>query len=372
MTDSDAHAPLAEAPTQIDVGPIARPAAPRQRDPSRRSASAEWLDARLPQLLALVAAAPALLLPFAWLLVSLAAALAIATARRLADADDRRGPADLLVAPLRAIGAALRLESLISAVVGLLIAVTAAVAMSGAVGALLWLPSNGTLGLGAAVRLSVLADAPRLATAILCYGLLHRQLLAPGIAAVARSRARALDEAVLTLAASLGCLVVLLCLLLGSSSAWPAGSVSGLVQLLPNALEHQVERGEVSLAQSEARAVTDCLGRIHSAWEWQTTRGVVPMPDGSFGIVVRDWAQPGRRGIAALALALQNELLPYVTHLRIETPTRVVAVDRTRLPGSELMTDPQRLAHASDLPLDAADPGEHLHDVVLRCSAASI
>lgn len=371
MSETEPTSQSAEMPTQISIGPIAPPAAPRQRDPSKRSGSADWLEARAPRLIAIAGSAPALLLPFAWLVVCMLAALVLAAARRTRAGDGQKGPADWLVAPLRAVGAALTLESAVSAVVGIVVACCAALAIGAAIGAVLWLPSNGTDGVLAAMRLSVVATAPRLLAALLCYGLLHRQLRAPEAAAQLRARTGAVDESVLTAVAAGGCGVVVLCLLLGSSSPWPASSSASLVGLLPNALEQQVFDGEASLAESEARAVSSCLSDVHSAWNWQVGHAV-QMADGSFRLTVRNFDAPGRRGILAAALSLQNQLLPYVSHVRLETPHMVVRVDRSLLPSGTLVTDPDDMAQAAGLNPGAFGPRPGVHGIVLDCSGAAV
>jgi len=203
---------------EILVGPVARPSAPRQRDPTQVSDSASWLIDGAPRLAAAIAALPALIWPLAWLVASLL--LASFASRR----GQRAGVADAVVSPLRGLGRAVRPSSLIGAVLGLVFALLLGALIGAAWGLVQWLPSEGTDGLLAAVRLAALHYLLPFGSAIACFWLLRRAFEQPGTGEAIRGRARRLGEGRLTVAAGIATVFAVVCLLLSGPSFFPFGS----------------------------------------------------------------------------------------------------------------------------------------------------
>jgi hypothetical protein len=357
--------------TQLVVGPVAAPLAPRQRDASVRSGSATWLEERSPTLLAVALSAPALVLPFGWLLLCLLLAWIAGSVKRSPSADGARGPADLVVPPLRTLGAAANPANLVLALAGVAAAIAGGAAIAAAWGLVTWLPSEGSTGLLAAVRLAVLAYGPRLAVAMLCFLLLRRQLGAGMHGAGVRTRARAISEEALTGMTITGGIVVLASLVLASSSWWPAGSTAGAIGLLPSALETQLRDGQASLVEDEAHAVSDCVAQHDRGWSWRVG-SAARLPDGSFGIAVRTSQKPFRRDVAVLVMALQNQLAPWVSSVRVVTPGLAVRLDRRKLGHGAPVGSVGELVHAANLPAGALGAERDVRAVALRCSAAAV
>ncbi|MBI5105285.1 MAG: hypothetical protein HZB46_09945 [Solirubrobacterales bacterium] len=371
QADPGADAGGAQTTTKLTVGPVAAPAAPRQRDASRRSRSAQWLEQHAATTAAVVLAAPALVLPFGWLVVCLLLALALGTLRRAVEHEGARGPADVVVAPMRTVGSALHPGSLLRAVLAVAGAAIAAIVVSAALGALAWLPSEGTTGAPAAMRMAAIEHGPGLMSALLCFLLLRGGLGHGRSDGVAAARARALTEEGLTACVVAGAVVVLGCVALSSGSWWPAGSTAGAVGLLPGALEHEVEQAQASLVEEEAKAVADCVRDDGGPTGWRVG-SAKQLSDGSYQISVRTSTQTFRRDVAVLGLALHNQLAPWASTVRIVTPDMTVAIDRTRLPAGSPLRSLDELGAAAELPKGAFGAERDAPKRALRCSAVAV
>ena len=272
---------------------------------------------RAPQTAAMALAAGALVLPKLWLVMVLLGAITVLGART---ADVRRGDlrrrrlsvalGHLLLGTGRwalwSVRTPWRVRRLCLRTVGLGIL---AIALSTALGALLWLIEEGPNGVLAAARIAVVDHAGRafafFACAWLLYGFLARPEPANALRDVARSSPAWANVA--------GVAAALIVVLLSAVLPNPSGSVTAVVadlRFLPDAARQWLEVRRADWVLSEVRAVGRCLrARGRGGWRRAAAR---TRDDGSVVVSVysRRRQPSGNRSLGTLMLALQNQLEP--------------------------------------------------------------
>ena len=251
---------------------VATRGGPEASNPSRaagpRSGSAQYLVAHAAQVTAAVLAAGAFVWPTAWLAGAALAGLASLAVRGLRLNDGARGPADVVVVPLRLAGNALRqLGKNIAQIAPLMsaIALTAfwlglAIVIPAAIGGGTWLLMHGADGALAASRVAVLSHGYPLLSFIASYVTLRRLLSEPARIERLRRSADDVPEIALTGALVGGAAWLLLCAaVLTPRPAWPASSLHAIVHALPQPISDPAQDGLAALAEYEAQEVVDCL-----------------------------------------------------------------------------------------------------------------
>lgn len=342
---------------------------------------------RTPLLLALALAGVALIRPMAWLAVCAVVAVLAAAARTAGIDHAVRGPADVVVLPLRLLAglvaaARAKLAGLVGPFVALaLIALwlLISVLVPAALGGVFWLVSHGTDGALAAMRLAVFSHAPRVFAFIACVWLLSRAFGAMGERL--RTASALLPEWGLTAVVAAGSIWLVLCAVVFAPKIWwPSDSFRAFAQDLPTGLRDFAEGQRRAIVQAEARAVVDCMADRGRAG-WREPRAHL-LDDGSILVGVRADRRdpPGRRSLATLLVALNNQLAPHGATVEIAPPHIRAATIRFRPEGAARpLTDVRRVIDVVELNEASVDPLARAAKVAeaskgdgLACSSAAI
>lgn len=389
MTDTpDIHSTAAAGGTTIEVGAVSRPKAPEQVKREARSASGKRLDDRAWDSFSLLAAAPALLAPVAWLIIAVLVALLAPSRKPAAKSTDGegkempttvRGSADLLVVPFQAFGRAgrrlarcLHPRAIVSGTFVVMLAVIAAIAVAALSGVVFHRFS----GLGndvLAARLAVLEHAPRLVAFFLTFVLIRRfREERRGRVERAVVRARAHSEGAVTAFTALVPVIIVLFLLVGPVAAWtPLSGGEALLRPLPATWRDEVRLRQLALATQETEAVLECIAERSPQYiAWQSP-SVSLLENGRVWVAVpgvNEGSPVTPTDIVHAALALQNQLAPFVGELEVP----FWRIDRNSLALGEVALDVDDLASETN-PVPASLRASVIdEDLVVTCSAAHI
>jgi hypothetical protein len=358
--------------------PKPKPRRVRDRSPSR---SSRMLVRRAPLLLAFALAAGALAWPFAWLV---GVVVLVVVAGGVADAGlggSVRGPADLLVVPASIVGAALRRArrtlgdgaTLLTRLALLVVAVAVAIALPAAVAALSWLAEHGTDGWLAAARLGGFAWAPRVLSFLISVYLLRRMLTTVGNEPV-RGAAAALPEIGLTVVVTFAAAWGLFCLVHPAPVWWPSTSFRAAVHGLPTALRDTIDDQRKAVVGAEARAVVRCLTR-RGLGGWRVPRAHLREDGGLVvGVRARSLVHPHSASLAALLIALDNQLAPYGVTIVVLSKRPSSEIRFTTSHSARPVTDLVQLGlsdEALSLLARARETGPARRIDTLTCSAAA-
>ena len=386
---------LADSPPAPEAG--AEPATPRGPEPDSpyadfrreierrvfmRSDSGRWLSDHLLTILAVAASLPALRAPTAWLAICAVAAVVVlsidSVSRRREEERRKRGSADVVVLPARAVGrvalGVLNPVTWLTVLLGAVVAIVGGAVAAAAIGAVRWLVIEGPDGILAAARASAWAHTLTYAAVLACFLLLRAGgRTAERRAAVLRRATRRMPELVLTL-----CIVVAVVGFAAFAVAGPVLDVSFVrdadgLGWLPPGLRGPVDEARDDVVAQELDAMTDCLnGADAGRWTWHYT-SANPLSDDDVATLVVDPARPpDEQTLATAALVADNDLAPWVERVDVLVGDHpALSLAREGFAHDQPITDAAALAQrASGAPAWLATVAPRVDRArVLDCSA---
>lgn len=365
--------------TTVSIGAVRKPATPRPKMAPPRSPSGERLDEHALSVVAAALAAPALFLPVGWLIVCSAVALGAAAIGPTIQ-ERKRGSADLLVVPVLVLRRLLTLAlsflhpmSLLSFLISSAMTVAVAVLVPAGLAALRWVVLEGGEGVMAAARQNAWTHAPRLLSALICFGLVRGQENRYLRSAAVQRRSQRLGESTLTgIALAVIGWVVIAALALPMGGFVPFASGESLVNALPGPLEDQVIEFRLNLARSQADAVLDCL-YDETGYIGLWIDDVSLAEDGTTTVAARytpEYGRPISHDDPVIVLAsLHNQLAPWVSSVTFRT-TEDLVLDRRQVAMRRPVVDADSIEKGVTSGSLPAAEGSHWRDVVLACSAS--
>jgi hypothetical protein len=308
---------------------------------------ARRVDRHLLDLWAAAAASIAFVSPATWLAVVAAVAATAAVVRSMADHGP--GPAGVVRRALHRARRSVRPRTLAAVVVIVVHGALTAVLVPAALAMAWWGVCHGSVGVLAAGRTGVLAQAPRAAVALACYALIAG--LGPvrerRIAHVRRLTGQVSGSTVAAMAVGSVLFAVGVTTVVPRADAGPLAGDDGLGWAPPSV------RGRLDLlrdvvVEAELHAAAGCLNGPHGVrWDASYTRRN-PLGDEDVARLTFGAGLPAAGDLTTAAAALHNQLAPWVETIELAAPSRpLVVVDRTGLPSSSPLTDPAALAEAA-------------------------
>lgn len=363
------------ATERLVVGDINRPLppqAPRAREPGSASAR---LERRALRALVFVAAAPALVLPGPWLLVSALAAFALGVRRHAYTEDASRTGWSVAATETAAAVLKRAVRAIVPGLVGtlarLVLLIVLALGVPAALAALRELAVHGSAGVLIAARLAAIQSAPSTGAFLLCWALLRG-----GYASQRESPIGRMSDGGLLVATAMAAILTVVCVAIPSARWWPAESVVGLSSMLPDATHRAAQDAEKELVDYEVKTVIRCLNthRRDVGWEAQEA---VRQSDGSLAVAIGRAdpapAESTRGDVSALVLALHNQL-PGAVHqlsVRRRADYDALTIDRSGLQVGDPVRSTDSLAAAADVGTSILPVDDAVRHQALRCGAAA-
>ncbi|HET6775123.1 MAG TPA: hypothetical protein VFH36_17540 [Acidimicrobiales bacterium] len=375
--DAAAHdVPRAPVPGAAGAGtpagdPAGRPSgatSPGFDPPVRR------IDRHLLDLGAAAVASVAFVSPVPWLAVVAVAAGTGAVLRSLVDHGP--WPGGVARRAVRRVRAAFRLRTLPGVVVILVHGALTAVLVPAALAMAWWAVRHGAVGVLAAGRSGVWAQAPRAAAALVCYALVAG--LGPvrerRIAQVRQLTGHVSGSTVAAVAVGAVSIAVVVTTAVPRADGGPLASDDGL-GWAPPAARHRIDRLRDVMVQAELSAAAGCLnGPNGLRWDASYTAN---NPNGDEDVarltITAGLPTPGH--LTTAAAALHNQLAPWVETIELAGLARpLLVVDRTELPSSSPLADPEALAEAATQGRALVEDGIEGFDrgLALDCSASPV
>jgi Biotin-requiring enzyme len=346
---------------------------------------ASSLIARAPLVIAVAVGAPALIWPF-WLVVVIIGSLLLVGIERTWVPARRLEPADVFTLPLGVVAGAggwirgrLSQPAPLAETVRFAGWLVVAIVGTAAVGGALWLASDGTNGLVAAMRLADFGYALRVFAFLASISLIRRGLSVAARKAYLVRMLSGVPAAALAGATLVALVWALLCaVVLPRDAWWPAPNLHEAVSSMPVGLRNTVHEWERSLAETEARAVVNCAAE-RGRGGWLPPTGLL-RADGTVAVSVNfDRASPpDDRSLAVLMLALQNQLAPNVSIVIMHTGKPRARIRYELIPTTRPITEIDLLADRVTLGLHTKahlaavrSISEPDINVALRCSAVA-
>jgi hypothetical protein len=340
---------------------------------------------RAPLWIAVALSAPALVWPW-WLVVVLIGSLLLAGLERAWTPGQRLRPADALLLPLGVAVSAggwirerLSQPAPLAGIMPFLGWLAVAIVGVATAGAALRLISHGTSGLVAAMRLANFGYAMNVFAFLAGVSFMRRSLSVPKRKAYLTHLLAEMPAAVLAAAALAALIWTLLCAVaLPRNAWWPASNLDDAVSAMPAGLRSTVQEWKRSLAETEARAVVDCLAE-RGQGGWLPPTGLLTA-DGAVAVSVDPdrASRPNDRSLAILMLALQNQLSPNVSVVVIHTSSPRARLRFELLHTNSPITNGMLLAdrvtptqHANAHLTTVRSMPEQDVNLALRCSAVA-
>jgi hypothetical protein len=330
----------ADPPGSAGATPAATPS-PGFDPPARR------VDRHLLDLWAAAAASVAFVSPVTWLAVVAAVAATGAVLRSMADHGP--GPAGVVRRARQRVRWSLRPRTLAAVAVIVVHGALTAVLVPAALTMAWWGLRHGSVGVLAAGRTGVLAQAPRAAAALACYALIAG--LGPvrerRIVRARRLTAHVSGSTVAAMALGSALFAVGVTTVVPRADAGPLAGDDGL-GWAPPSVRGRLDRLRDVVVEAELHAAAGCLNGPHGVrWDASYTRRN-PLGDQDVARLTFGAGLPAPGDLTTVAAALHNQLAPWVETIELAAPSRpLVVVDRTELPSSSPLTDPAALAEAA-------------------------
>ncbi len=218
-----------------------------------------------------------------------------------------------------------------------------AVLVPAVVCAVVWAVRYGSDGTAAAARVGVWAHTPRFAVVLACYVLVAGTGAARErrIGHVRQMTGQVSGSAVAAL--TLGAVVVAGFVATVVPRSEPGGRGGDGVGWLPPSLHGQADRLRTVVVETEASAVGGCLTQgQHLHWHALHPRG-----SDEVSLVLLD-GEPGQGDVITAAVALHNQLAPWVATIEIATADRsLLVLERDTLPSAVPVEGPAALREAA-------------------------
>lgn len=335
---------------------------------------ARRVDRHLLDLGAAAVASVAFVSPVPWLAVVAVAAGTGAVLRSMADHGPR--PGGVAGRAVRRVRSAFRLRTLAGVVVILVHGALTAVLVPAALAMAWWAVRHGAVGVLAAGRSGVWAQAPRAAVALVCYALVAG--LGPvrerRIAQVRQLTGHISGSTVAAVAVGAVSIAVVVTTAVPRADGGPLASDDGL-GWAPPAARHRIDRLRDVVVEAELDAAAGCLNGPHGLrWDASYTANN-PTGDEDVARLTIVAGLPAAGDLTTVAAALHNQLAPWVETIELAGPARpLLVVDRTELPSSSPLADPQALAEAATKGRALVEDGVAGFDrgLALDCSASPV
>jgi hypothetical protein len=368
LSGGAAAAPRTGSPAGAAAGTSSTSADPGFDPPARR------VDRHLLDLWAAAAASVAFVSPVTWLAVVAVVAATGAVLRSMADHGPR--PAGVVHRALRRVRGALRPRTLAAVVAILVHGALTAVLVPAALAMAWWGLRHGAVGVLAAGRSGVLAQAPRAAVALACYALIA------GLGPVRERRVAQLREltgrvsgstvAAMSMAAVV--FTVAVTTVVPRADAGPLAGDDGL-GWAPPSVRGRIDRLRDVVVEAELHAAAGCLnGPQGLRWDVSYTRRN-PVGDEDVARLTFGAGVPTPGDLATVAAALHNQLAPWVETIELASPSRpLLVVDRSELPSSSPLADAEALANAATKGRALVEDGIEDFDrsLALDCSVSPV
>jgi hypothetical protein len=363
-----AAAPRTGAPVGTAGGTSSTSTGPGFDPPARR------IDRHQLDLWAAAVASVAFVSPITWLAVVAVVAATGAVLRSMADHGPR--PAGVVHRALRGVRGALRPRTLAAVVVIVVHGALTAVLVPAALAMAWWGVRHGAVGVLAAGRSGVLAQAPRAAVALACYALIAG--LGPvrerRIAQLRQLTGRVSGSTVATMAVASVVFAVAVTTVVPRADAGPLAGDDGL-GWAPPSVRGRIDRLRDVVVEAELHAAAGCLNGPHGLrWDASYTRRN-PIGDEDVARLTFGAGLPTPGDLATVAAALHNQLAPWVETIELGAPSRpLLVVDRTELRSSSPLADPEALADAATKGRALVEDGieEFDRSLALDCSVSPV
>ena len=363
-----AAAPRTGSPAGTAAGTSSTSADPGFDPPSRR------VDRHLLDLWAAAVASIAFVSPVTWLAVVAVVAATGAVLRSMADHGPR--PAGVVHRALRRVRGALRPRTLAAVAAILVHGSLIAVLVPAALAMAWWGVRHGAVGVLAAGRSGVLAQAPRAAVALACYALVAG--LGPvrerRIAQLRELTGRVSGSTVAAMSVASVVFAVVVTTVVPRADAGPLAGDDGL-GWAPPSVRGRIDRLRDVVVEAELHAAAGCLNGPHGLrWDASYTRRN-PIGDEDVARLTFGAGLPTPGDLATVAAALHNQLAPWVETIELGAPSRpLLVVDRTELRSSSPLADPEALADAATKGRALVEDGieEFDRSLALDCSVSPV
>ena len=203
---------------------------------------------------------------------------------------------------------------------------------AGLLGGMAWLLTDGIAGVPAAARIAAFELGPR----VLAFALVFRLVRAWLESSPQAEQLRALAAGLSLAAAGLGAAVILLwlsvCAFVLPHGTWsPAGSFQAATAVLGDDATRSVRDAQVDWVRYEVSSVQDCLvEKRRGGWNYPDVEHREDSGSIVVSVYAADRASPGPQSVAALVLALQNQLEPHRVVVAIHPRDGELVYFRTR------------------------------------------